>query len=151
MSNDFFIDFKQLWSTLTDHFQLGLHSIHGPDHWKKVEQNGLMLAKHANADLDVIKLFAVFHDSERQSEGYDPDHGFRAAELVSQLHGDLFRITDTQFEKLVFACQLHNHGEVSDDATIGCCWDADRLELTRVGIRPMKERMSTYEGKRLAE
>jgi hypothetical protein len=32
--------------------------------------------------------------------------------------------------------------------TIGCCWDADRLDLSRVGIEPDTELMSTDAGRR---
>ena len=38
----------------------------------------------------------------------------------------------------------------ADDATIGTCWDADRLELPRVGIRPDPRYFSTIEGRRRA-
>jgi hypothetical protein len=31
--------------------------------------------------------------------------------------------------------------------TIGVCWDADRLDLPRVGTRPTSDRMSTPYGK----
>jgi uncharacterized protein len=33
---------------------------------------------------------------------------------------------------------------------IGACWDADRLDLTRVGIIPDPDMMSTEPGKELA-
>jgi len=35
------------------------------------------------------------------------------------------------------------------DKTIGACWGADRLDLTRVGIEPSRRFMSTELGKRL--
>ena len=34
-------------------------------------------------------------------------------------------------------------GEVSADPTIGCCWDADRLELARFGRHPIARFLST--------
>ena len=34
-------------------------------------------------------------------------------------------------------------GETTTDPTIGCCWDADRLDLGRVGIEPEAEYQST--------
>jgi hypothetical protein len=36
------------------------------------------------------------------------------------------------------------------DVTIQTCWDADRLDLGRVGIRPDPARMGTEAGKRIA-
>ena len=52
---------------------------------------------------------------------------------------------------LDYAIRHHVDGDVSDDPTIGTCWDADRLDLGRVGIVPDEQYMSTAEGKRLAK
>jgi hypothetical protein len=41
----------------------------------------------------------------------------------------------------------HDRGHVSDVATIGACRDADRLDLTRLGIAPRAELMSTEAGR----
>jgi uncharacterized protein len=46
-------------------------------------------------------------------------------------------------ERLEFACQEHTNGGVSSDPTIGVCWDADRLNLGRVEIRPDPRWLST--------
>ena len=51
-------------------------------------------------------------------------------------------------EKLVFACQTHTDGETSNDPTVGVCFDADRLDLGRVGIEPDPELMSTPAGRK---
>ena len=37
----------------------------------------------------------------------------------------------------------HADGTVSSDPTVGACWDADRLDLPRVGITPRPELFST--------
>ena len=149
--NDFLVDFDKLWSFAIDQFQLGEHSIHGPNHWRKVEINGLDLANYVEADKTVIRLFALLHDCQRFSDGSDPQHGERAAELALELQGNLFQVTEIQLESLVDACRFHHHGLTSVDSTIGCCWDADRLELTRVGMRPARQFMSTEEGKKRAK
>lgn len=144
------MDYSRLWETLESHFQLGSHSIHGPTHWRRVESNAIDLAHCCQADVTVAKLFAVFHDAQRWNESTDPEHGFRGAELAITLHGELFKVSDEQLDSLVYACHYHNHGRTPDDLTIGCCWDADRLDLPRVGIRPRSRFMSTAEGKRRA-
>jgi uncharacterized protein len=41
------------------------------------------------------------------------------------------------------ACARHELGEVTDHPTIGCCWDADRLELSRLDRRPKARLLST--------
>ena len=48
-----------------------------------------------------------------------------------------------RFERLAAALVDHANGLVSADPTIGTCWDADRLHLPRVGIRPRRELVST--------
>jgi len=144
------IDFDRLWQHLTARFSLGDWSLHGPKHWRSVERNGLELAPFSGADTTVVRLFAVLHDAERQNESHDPEHGQRAAALARQLHGQFFAVSVVQLHLLCDACAGHHEGRVSLDATIGTCWDADRLDLPRVGIRPHESRMSTAEGQRLA-
>jgi hypothetical protein len=53
-----------------------------------------------------------------------------------------------QKEKLVLACRTHTDGATSSDATVGVCFDADRLDLVRVGIEPDAELMSTDAGRK---
>lgn len=145
------IPYDAIWTALTSRFRLGEDSLHGPSHWRRVEKFGLRLAAGTEgADLVVVRLFAVFHDSKRQNEFTDPDHGPLAAKSVRKRQGDWFTLTEWQLETLCFACQFHADGDVSEDPTIGCCWDADRLDLPRVGIPPHRDLMSTAVGKSLA-
>jgi uncharacterized protein len=123
------IDYPTIWSVLSQHFMLGERSMHGPHHWKNVEIYGLMLSRKNGADNTVIRLFAIFHDCERLSEGCDPGHGQRSVQLVRQLHGDLFQLDKNQLELLCDACEFHQDGMTSCDVTIGTCCDADRLDL----------------------
>jgi uncharacterized protein len=94
-------------------------------------------------------LFAVFHDSKRMNEFDDPHHGQRGVEFAKQLRGELFEIDDEGFSLLYTACSAHTDLFNSPDITIGTCLDADRLDLTRVGIKPDPEYMSTAYGKEL--
>jgi hypothetical protein len=48
------------------------------------------------------------------------------------------------------ACCNHTDGTLSADSTIATCWDADRLDLGRVGIVPDPAFMSTMTGRELA-
>jgi uncharacterized protein len=143
-------DLSALWSLATENFVLGPRSDHGPKHWRKVERNGLALAAETGADRLVVRLFAVLHDSKRRNEFADPEHGPRAAAWAAKLRGVHFQVSDAQFDLLCQACREHDQGHVSFDATIGTCWDADRLELPRVEITPDPEFMSTPTGKRVA-
>ena len=147
MTNSTQIDFPKIWEQMIAHFSLGDWSLHGPNHWRNVELFGRQLCRLNGADELVVRLFAVFHDAERQNEGHDPDHGQRAAELVESIHGTDFRISATQLDLLLDACRYHHDGLTSSDITIGTCWDADRMDLPRVGIDPNPAKMSTLHGK----
>jgi len=142
-------DFAALWDRVTREFACGADSIHGPDHWRRVEQNALKIAVSNGAVVDVVRLFAVFHDSRRQNDGRDFEHGTRGAEYARSLRGTLFEVSDADFELLRDACCRHTHGELSEDPTIGACWDADRLDLTRIGSTPDASYMSTALGRSL--
>jgi len=110
----------------------------------------MFIAERSSAVEHVVRLFAVFHDSRREHDGWDESHGARGAAYAASLRGTLFQLRNEQFELLDYACKWHAHGKLSDDPTIGACWDADRLDLQRVGIKPEASYMSTELGRRIA-
>lgn len=128
---------------IQEQFLLNWHGIHGIRHWSRVYANGLRLAEKSEADVAVIELFALFHDSCRRSEGSDPDHGARGAELALDLHGRYFQLNNQELDLLVEACRYHTHRQHHDNLTVGICFDADRLDLGRVGKRPDPGFLST--------
>jgi uncharacterized protein len=144
------IDLKRLWKVVTAQFPLDIHSIHGPRHWKQVEKNGLMLAKETGANETIVTLFSIFHDSRRENNHIDDGHGTRGAELAKSMKGIYFDLPDDSFEILLDACINHTDGQPTSNITIATCWDADRLDLPRVGIIPDPDRMGTAPGRRLA-
>jgi uncharacterized protein len=144
------INFDALWDYVTREFQCDPDSIHGPDHWRRVELNALKISASNGAIVEVVRLFAVFHDSRRENDGVDFEHGERGAKYAARLRGTLFDLSDTHLELLQYACRWHAHGQLSDDPTFGACWDADRLDLTRIGITPKAEFMSTVLGRSLS-
>lgn len=144
------IDYARLWEHVIAQFACDRRSVHGPEHWRRVERNGLLIVSHSSALEEVVRLFAVFHDSRREHDGWDTTHGERGAAYAASLRGILFDLPDAEFELLAFACTWHTHGQLSDDPTIGACWDADRLDLGRVGIKPEAQYMSTRVGKEIA-
>lgn len=119
------------------------HSIHGPHHWFKVEMNGLFVAGKTSANKLVVQLFACLHDCKRENEESDPYHGVRAAEFIENNKHEFSSLDKTQYSNLIEAVTYHNDGYTSDDPTIGACWDADRLDLIRVGIVPDPDLLST--------
>lgn len=142
-------DWDKLWEYVVDECVLAADSIHGPSHWKRVEKNGLVIARKNGAVEDVVRLFSLFHDARRTCDGFDTTHGVRGAEYAKQLRGELFDLSDDHLELLLYACSWHTHGKVSDDTTIGTCWDADRLDLGRVGATPRPWFLSTEEAHKM--
>ncbi len=143
------IDFEKLHSHLTESFQLGTRTKHGPDHWERVERYGVYLANASGVSVTVVRLFALFHDSCRQTDSVDHGHGERGAILAESLRNVYFTLTGPEMEQLLYACRHHTDGKTTTDLTIGCCWDADRLDLGRADITPKESLMSTPAGKEL--
>lgn len=128
---------------------LGHRGFHGRDHWLRVLFNGRLLAAETGANLRVVELFALIHDSCRENENDDPLHGWMAAQYASQLRGTWFEASDAEMSLLAYACELHSDGYTEADITVQTCWDADRLDLGRVGIRPAARYLCTEAAKRL--
>jgi uncharacterized protein len=121
---------------LRSEFALSWQGLHGLAHWERVRQNGLYLARITGANVQVVELFALLHDCKRLSDRRDPDHGARAAEYARTLRGSWILLPDEDFELLYHACRYHTDGLTQADVTVQTCWDADRLDLGRIGIRP---------------
>lgn len=149
---------------LRSHFQLDWQGIHGAPHWARVRHNGLLLAKTVedhypafSVNRKVIELFAFLHDAERQSDHSDPDHGLRAARLAHSLNGEFFQLDPRALQQLTTACESHSYGYTSykeagldfveDDLTVLVCWDADRLDLGRTGVKPDARYLCTQAAK----
>lgn len=145
------LDFDSLWAAvIAEPHHRDRYTVHGPDHWKRVERNACILAARTGAEISVVRLFALFHDSKRESDGYDREHGFRGAEFAKSVRGKWFELSDEHFDLIYEACEGHADGFHHEDPTIGTCWDADRLDLGRVGMIPDPAYMSTAFGAEIA-
>ena len=127
---------KHLIEFARSEFRLDWDGIHGAPHWSRVRHNGLLLAEHTGANTRVVEYFAFIHDLGRENDHHDPEHGFRAAMIAESIAGDLIELSRYELDLLTEACCGHSDGHVIADVTIMTCWDADRLDLGRVGIRP---------------
>lgn len=124
-------------------------SPHRFDHWSRVHQNAQLLSKQYNdVDEKVIMAFSYLHDCKRKNDGVDFIHGRDAAEFIDTLNLDL---TKDQLSILKIACEFHTDGKTRNlNNTIAVCWDADRLDIGRVGIMPEPKYMCTSLGKYIA-
>ena len=129
-----------------DQYVLDKEGFHGPHHWERVLLNGLtlhsLLPTHINKD--AIFLFALFHDCKRENEGLDLLHGERGGNFFYDTVDKDFKlpsdIEGPEITKVVrdtfIACREHTNVLFNRDPTIAACFDADRLDLMRVGIYP---------------
>jgi uncharacterized protein len=137
------MNLKPIVHAILEGYTLPWDGTHGVSHWARVLENGLRLARETGANIEVVQLFAVFHDSRRVNEGVDDGHGKRGAELAAGFRNQWFNLTNDEFDLLYTACSDHTDGGTTADITIQSCWDADRLDLGRVSICPKPKRLCT--------
>lgn len=130
---------KKVLIDIFEDFDLELEDgIHGLYHWARVIENGVEIANHNNANKNIVIAFGFFHDCQRENDGEDPEHGFRGGEFMEKYRGKI-NLTDEEFDKVKIACSGHTNVLHHNDIDISTCWDADRLDLFRVGVYPEPE------------
>ena len=134
---------RQLILLLKQTFQLNWQGIHGVPHWARVRVNGLLIAQQNGANQRVVELFAFLHDIKREADFNDPHHGERAADFIHSLADNLLMLNQAEKRLLMSACADHSKGFVEGAITIRTCWDADRLDLGRGGLRPDTKKLCT--------
>ena len=134
---------RRLVAIIRAQFRLEWRGIHGVPHWARVRAWGLELAALTGARARVVETFAFLHDARRLAHGFDDGHGLRAARYAEQLGREQLGLDETEMRLLLRACETHSDGLLEDDVTVMTCWDADRLDLGRVGIRPDPQRLCT--------
>lgn len=122
---------------------------HGPAHWARVSQHALAVSRSLGIDPLVPYIFGLVHDSQRQDDGLDPEHGPRATAFVRERRDDLFGfLADAEIDALAEACDRHSDGETDGEPWVRVCFDADRLDLARVSIRPDPDYLCTEYARR---
>jgi len=111
-----------------------------------------LISETPGANPLLVLLFALLHDSMRVNDGTDAGHGKRAAAFAEDLflrsQGRAYDLPDEDLHLLMDACARHTDGQLSDDPTVGVCWDADRLNLWRIGRKPQPQFLSTEAARR---
>jgi uncharacterized protein len=144
-------DRNGLLKEVLSQFRISKNGVHGPNHWARVRHHGLEIGRQVGADLLVVELFAFLHDSQRVDEYEDRHHGERAAEYAVSLNQRYFDLTPAGLDDLTHAIRLHSEGDVHHNSTIQSCWDADRLDLGRVGIKPKAKYLSLFAAQRIED
>lgn len=136
-------DLRVIKKLALDKYTLDLEGIHGVSHWQRVRENGLKLVRQNGANQDVVILFALLHDCCRTSDGRDLEHGPRAADFTTTLIGEQIQGGQQELEQLLVAIRDHTQVIHTTDLTIGSCWDADRLDIGRIGMKPARKFLNT--------
>ena len=142
---------NQLIQDIRSEFRLDWRGLHGASHWARVRTNGLTIASSNGASKHVIEYFAFLHDVCRLSDGRDREHGPRAAAFAKDIRKKHIDLADHEFALLIQAIRGHTTEALHENLTVNTCWDADRLDLTRLGITPDPERLCTDAGRQLAQ
>lgn len=126
--------------------------VHGVAHWSRVWYHGRRIAASLGVNPAILAWFAYLHDSQRHNDHRDPEHGPRAADFAVSLRreGVIVELSATEFEYLCEAMRLHSNGHTEAEPALRACWDADRLDLARVGIEPEPKRLCTPMARRRA-
>lgn len=139
--------------------------IHGERHWSHVNHLGMKLAdlmKLNPIQKRCVEVFSWTHDLARKDDNGGNEHAIEGARYFAREVVTLFPdIDEIQIEIIAAAIKYHSDGLCSEEAhhmgffehinvhkedvirIIGCCWDADRLDLIRLGIPPREKYMST--------
>ena len=99
------MNLKPVIQAILEDYALPLGGDHGVSHRARVLENGLKLSEATGASVEVVSLFAVFHDSRRINECTDHDHGLQGADFAGELRGSVFDLDDHECNLLYRACE----------------------------------------------
>lgn len=147
-------DLNPIIDFATEGWSLG--DTHGLAHWQKVERNGIILGMvirdgvlcyRDEVNMKVVRSFAYLHDKCRVNDEFDSEHGVRSADLIYTIRDTILKdLSDDEIMLLDKACRYHTTLHRTGIPTVDVCFDADRLDLGRVGIDPDPKKMATSQG-----
>lgn len=143
-------DIREVREFALNEWKLG--TIHGLSHWQRVERNGIILSTENGSirkdiNIKVVRFFAYLHDKCRLNDWADWEHGARSADMLLSIRNTILKdLTDEEVSLLEKACRYHTTEHLTGIPTVDVCFDADRLDLGRVGITPNPKRMATEQG-----
>ena len=62
----------------------------------------------------------------------------------------MFDLSDEEMDLLTEALKYHSDGYTRADITVQVCWDANRLDLGRLGIKPAPNKLCTATARSVA-
>ena len=156
INNNPFQSHSLLFEKVSNEFALSLEGIHGVKHWIQVYHYTQFLAKSYNIESEVFLLFSLLHDSKRENEYEDIEHGIKAARSIEAYQNQgLILLSNEDTERLIFACANHTKADKShplyQDLVVQICLDADKLDIGRVGVIPHESHFLTDVAKKIVK
>lgn len=121
--------------------------IHGMSHLRRVAILSGRLAVAVGEDVESAVVMGFLHDSARKNDGNDIEHAHDSAILARELLERFYPSLDA--DRICEAIAGHADGKVTSDPLTACLWDADRLELKRIGRTIDLGLLSTETARRL--
>lgn len=146
MKYDILKTVNEIDSKCRKHCKTSASKIHGIDHLRQVAYWAGRFAISIGACMKTAIIGGYLHDCAREDDGGGTNHVDESAKLANRIIEKYWH--DINVEKIHEAIFHHADGFVSDDPIVGCIWDADRMTLTRLGIMPKLEFLSTTIAKR---
>jgi HD superfamily phosphodiesterase len=122
--------------------------LHGFDHLGRVAILAGRLARAVGEDVESAVVMGFLHDSARKDDGGGCLHAIESAVLARKLLLEFYPQMDRG--RICDSIKRHADGETTSDLMVACLWDADRLELKRLGRVVDPDLLSTEIAKRLA-
>ena len=142
------IDFNKALRIAEIHMKANV--IHGINHvLRALIYAKIMASKICPQNMNDILLGVILHDIGRRNDGVDQGHPLRGAILAKRLLKDNWPNADK--ERILYAIEHHHKGLVTSDPVVGIIWDADRLDLGRVGLKIDTRRLSTIAATKLVK
>ena len=123
-------------------------ALHGISHLRRVSILSGRLASAVGEDVEAAVVMGFLHDCARTDDKAGDGHAHDSSVLARCLLGRFYPHLDA--DRICHAIARHADGEVTDDGLAACLWDADRLELKRIGREIDLDLLSTEVARRLA-
>jgi len=120
---------------------------HGLPHLRNVSYTAGRIASAVNEDIEAAVVAGFLHDCARQDDNGGREHAYESALMARGIIQEHY--PHLEVERLYACIALHADGKVTEDMLIGSVWDADRLDLARIGIEVREEFLSTLIAKRI--
>ncbi|MHB8904413.1 MAG: HD domain-containing protein [Patescibacteria group bacterium] len=114
-------------------------SMHGILHEYRVLIFAFLIGTREGADVDALCYASIFHDTQRNDDGFDLEHADRAAEWVNKFDIPKFNIPNIEKIKNIIKWHTPSDKDIPDlNLDIRCFKDADALDRWRIGDLDIK-------------